>query len=144
MSEVTTEQTNELTLCELFANILNSSVLISQEDLCVATRTRDIAVTIKGRVSRSPLVLPAFFSFESMDAEGNTLNLGETVILEDEINPFMSALRALGIEVTALHNHWLFEEPRLFYMHFLSVEDPIIFASKVAVAFQLLDLGLFQ
>ncbi|GFN34531.1 DUF1259 domain-containing protein [Tepidimicrobium xylanilyticum] len=93
---------------------------------------------IAGRPTRSPLVIAALFSFESMDSRGRTLNLGETVILQREINPFISALRERNIEVTALHNHWLFDKPRLFYIHFFSIEDPLSFARKVAEAFQVL------
>ncbi len=36
---------------------------------------------------------------------------------EDEVNPVMSALLSNGLEVTALHNHFFFESPRIFYMH---------------------------
>jgi len=127
--------------CEKFARILGSEVLECNEnaELCVVTRVRDITVEIKGRRTVSPLVLNALFSFEAPDASGNTLNLGETVILQEEINPFITALRERDIKVTALHNHWLFEKPRLFYIHFLSVEDPLSFARKVAEAFRILE-----
>ncbi|KIE47039.1 hypothetical protein U732_1039 [Clostridium argentinense CDC 2741] len=74
------------------------------------------------------------FSFESPDHRGRTLNLGETVILQEEINDFISILRKHGILVTALHNHWLFEDPRLMYIHFESIDNPIDFARKVAEA----------
>ncbi|KRI40802.1 hypothetical protein APC20_08260, partial [Acinetobacter baumannii] len=80
--------------------------------VCTVTRIRKINVTIQGRRSRSPLTLAALFSFESRDREGRALNLGETVILQEEINPFITELRKRGIEVTALHNHWLFDDPR--------------------------------
>jgi hypothetical protein len=43
--------------------------------------------------------------------------MGDLVLLEDEVNPVMSALLANGLEVTALHNHFFFESPRMFYMH---------------------------
>ncbi|MBU5674927.1 DUF1259 domain-containing protein [Alkaliphilus sp. MSJ-5] len=139
---VKSEQSLNCNLCQQFADILESQILVSQGDLCAVTRARNLRPEIAGRPTRSPLVINALFSFESPDAQGNTLNLGETVILQEEINPFISALRALGIEVTALHNHWLFDEPRLFYIHFLSIEDPIIFAIKVAIAFRLLENNL--
>ncbi|MBU5438354.1 DUF1259 domain-containing protein [Tissierella sp. MSJ-40] len=125
-------------LCQRFARILNASILTSTDDLCVVTFDRRIEAEIDGRRTRSPLVLAALFSFESMDKRGRTLNLGETVILEKEINPFISALRERGIEVTALHNHWLFDRPRLFYIHFFSIEDPITFARKVSEALRVL------
>jgi hypothetical protein len=39
------------------------------------------------------------------------------VLLQDEVNPVMSALLENGLEVTALHNHFFWDEPRMFYMH---------------------------
>src|SRR5207237_2557728 len=43
--------------------------------------------------------------------------MGDLVLLEDEVNPVMSALLEQGLEVTALHNHFFWEHPRIFYMH---------------------------
>lgn len=43
--------------------------------------------------------------------------MGDLVLLEDEVNPVMSALLQNGLEVTALHNHFFWEQPRVFYMH---------------------------
>ncbi|WP_188430931.1 DUF1259 domain-containing protein [Kroppenstedtia guangzhouensis] len=125
-------------LCQLFANIVGGSPSIVN-GACLIQKFRKIPVTILGRRSRSPLVLPTFFSFESLDRKGRALNLGETVILQEEINPFITELRRQGIIVTALHNHWLFEKPRLFYIHFESVENPIQFARKVARALKVLN-----
>ena len=48
---------------------------------------------------------------------GMDVMMGDLVLLEDEVNPVMSALLDNGLEVTALHNHFFFESPRLFYMH---------------------------
>jgi hypothetical protein len=75
-------------------------------------RLRDINAAILGGRTRSPLALPFSLSFEN-NIDGNTLNLGETVILQKEINRFMTALRKRGIMITALHNHWLFDSPFL-------------------------------
>ena len=41
----------------------------------------------------------------------------------EEVNPVIKALRANGIEVTALHSHMLDEQPRLFFMHFWANDD---------------------
>ena len=108
--------------------------------VCFVRRFRKIPVTIPGRRSKSPLVLPTFFSFESPDKKGRALNLGETVILQKEINPFISALRKRGILVKALHNHWLSENHRLFYIHFESADNPLTFAKKVAQALKVLRM----
>jgi hypothetical protein len=43
--------------------------------------------------------------------------MGDLVLLEDEVNPVMSALLENGLEVTALHNHFFFDNPRMFFMH---------------------------
>ncbi|CAG9609398.1 DUF1259 domain-containing protein [Pseudoneobacillus rhizosphaerae] len=70
--------------------------------------------------------------------KGNALNLGETVLLEEEINPLLTELRKRKIIVTAIHNHWLFDDPRAMYMHFESVEPPLEFAKKIREAFKVL------
>jgi hypothetical protein len=46
------------------------------------------------------------------------------VLTAGEVNPVLRTLREHGMEVTALHNHMLEEEPRLFFMHFWGVDDP--------------------
>ncbi len=50
---------------------------------------------------------------------------GDFVLLASEIAPVGAALRQAGIEVTAIHNHLIDEEPRLFFMHFWANDDPL-------------------
>jgi hypothetical protein len=45
------------------------------------------------------------------------------VLTADEVNPVLKALRSNGIEVTAIHNHMLLDEPCFFFMHFWGNED---------------------
>ncbi|URZ07570.1 DUF1259 domain-containing protein [Clostridium felsineum] len=126
-------------LCRQFAQILNSNIMDSKDGSCSVIRLRDnLKINILGRPSTSGLTLAAMFSYEDMDQQGNTLNLGETVILPREIYRFSSILQRQGIIVTAVHNHWLFDNPRIMYIHFESVEPPLHFAMKVAKAFQTL------
>lgn len=112
--------------CQRLANIIGGEVITSSP-VCVVQRLRNIQATILGRRTRSPLALPFALSFEN-NINGNTLNLGETVILQSEINRFLTALRRRGITVTAIHNHWLFDNPRLMYMHWERVDNPFTFA----------------
>ena len=49
---------------------------------------------------------------------GKAAITGDFVLAASEVNPVIKALRAAGIEVTALHSHMLDEQPRLFFMHF--------------------------
>ena len=56
---------------------------------------------------------------------GKAAITGDFVMIESEVNPVINALRAGGIEVTALHSHMLNEQPRLFFMHFWANDDAI-------------------
>jgi hypothetical protein len=112
--------------CQQLADIIGG-VVIASTPACVVQRLRNINATILGRRTESPLALPFALSFEN-NVRGNTLNLGETVLLQREANALMSALQRRGLIVTAFHNHWLFEQPRLMYMHWENVGDPFEFA----------------
>ncbi|MDP4146035.1 MAG: DUF1259 domain-containing protein [Bacillota bacterium] len=125
-------------ICREFARILGAEILTSTNNLCAVTFLRNIEAEILGRPTHSPLALAALFSFEDVDSQGRALNLGETVILQEEINEFITILREHNIKVTALHNHWLFDRPRLMYIHFESIDNPLAFARKVADALQVL------
>ncbi|GIO55057.1 DUF1259 domain-containing protein [Paenibacillus cineris] len=61
---------------------------------------------------------------------GTTLNTAEITLLQSEVQRFTSAARKQGFKVTAIHNHWLFEKPRLMYLHLETVENPVTFARK--------------
>jgi hypothetical protein len=124
-------------LCREFARILGGSGSVVN-GVCLVQKFRDIPFTILGRRTNSPLVNPQFFSFENLDFQGNALNLGETVLLQEEVNPLLTELRKRNITVTAIHNHWLFDQPRAMYMHFQSIEPPLEFAKKVRDAFRVL------
>ncbi len=59
---------------------------------------------------------------------GKAAITGDFVLTAKEVNPVLRALRENGIEVTAVHNHMLDDEPRLFFMHFWANDD----AAKLA------------
>jgi hypothetical protein len=65
---------------------------------------------------------------------GRAAITGDFVMTADEVNPVIKALRSNGIEVTALHNHMLDEQPRLFFMHFWANDDAIKLARGLRVA----------
>jgi Domain of Unknown Function (DUF1259) len=50
-------------------------------------------------------------------ADGGDVMMGDLVLLQEEVNPVMAALLENGISVTALHNHFFWDEPRVYYMH---------------------------
>jgi hypothetical protein len=119
-------------LGEQFAQILNGKAKMKQNS-CSVSLKRNIHVFILGRQSQS--VLPVGISFESLDVNGNALNLGEITLLEQEIPNFMRSVVEQGLIVGALHNHWIFAQPNLMYVHIQSVEPPLAFARKMANAF---------
>jgi len=75
----------------------------------------DIKITIDGDPVPTAL---GFGSWTAWKAMGNGfMVMGDLVLLENEINPVISALAEANTNVTALHNHFLREEPRIMYMH---------------------------
>ena len=68
---------------------------------------------------------------------GKAAITGDFVLTGDEVNPVAGALRSAGIEVTAVHNHALGDQPRLFYMHFWANDDPAKLASGLRSALEL-------
>ncbi|ACX62612.1 DUF1259 domain-containing protein [Paenibacillus sp. FSL H8-0457] len=117
-------------LCNQFGRILGGESEIEEGPVCFVTRMTNLRETILGRRTRSPLVQMQMFSFESLDQSGRALCLGETAVHQNQVNRLMSNLRKRGIKVTALHNHWLKEQPRLMYMHWESIDNPVAFARK--------------
>jgi Domain of Unknown Function (DUF1259) len=65
---------------------------------------------------------------------GKAAITGDFVLAGNEVNPVLNALRANGIEVTALHSHMLDEQPRLFFMHFWAVDDALKLARGLRAA----------
>jgi len=65
---------------------------------------------------------------------GKAAITGDFVLTNNEVNPVIAALKAHGIEVTALHSHMLDEQPRLFFMHFWANDDAIRLANGLRAA----------
>jgi uncharacterized protein DUF1259 len=76
----------------------------------------DLKVTIDGIATPTPFGFGGWLAM-TKGTGGMDVMMGDLVLLEDEVNPVMSALLGNGLEVTALHNHFFFENPRIFYMH---------------------------
>ena len=98
----------------------------------------DLHVTIGGRPAPTPFGFGGWLALAKGDA-GMHVMMGDLVLTEDEVNPVMSALLQNGIDVTALHNHFFHEQPRVFYMHVHGMGDPADLARRVKPAVDLID-----
>src|SRR5262249_7183872 len=65
---------------------------------------------------------------------GKAAITGDFVLIGSEVNPVIKALRQNGIQVTAVHNHMLEEQPRLFFMHFWANDDAMKLAKGLRAA----------
>ena len=76
----------------------------------------DLKVLIEGRQYAPFMGFSSWAAFTSSSAT-EAIVMGDFVLLEDEVNPVMSVALDNGLEVTALHNHFFFVEPRVMFMH---------------------------
>lgn len=76
----------------------------------------DLEVSVAGVATPTPFGFGGWVAFTPGEHEMDVV-MGDLVLTEDEVNPVMSALLDNGVEVTALHNHFFWESPRIFYMH---------------------------
>jgi len=76
----------------------------------------DLHIKIAGYSVPTPFGFGGWFAMTKGDG-GDDVVMGDLVLTQDEVNPVMSALLDHGLEVTALHNHFFWDEPRVFFMH---------------------------
>src|SRR5438067_4961362 len=100
----------------------------------------DLKVTIDGITTPTPFGFGGWLAM-TKGTGGNDVMMGDLVLLEDEVNPVMSALLDNGLEVTALHNHFFFESPRIFYMHVHGHGKAADLAKMVKPAIDLIGRG---
>ena len=103
----------------------------------------DLKVTIDGIATPTPFGFGGWISMTKGDG-GMDVMMGDLVLLEDEVSPVMSALLDNGLEVTALHNHFFFENPRIFYMHVHGHGPADQLAREVKPALDLIGHGAVQ
>jgi hypothetical protein len=92
----------------------------------------DVQVTVDGVPLHPFAGLGSWAAFRALgDAAGHAVVMGDTVVFEDEVNPAIDAAFANGLEVTALHNHFLFDQPRVFFLHVGGHGEPLQLARGV-------------
>lgn len=97
----------------------------------------DLAVTVANVKTPTPFGFGGWLAL-TKGTGGMDVMMGDLVLLQEEVNPVMSALLANGVDVTALHNHFFWDEPRLFYMHVHGYGNAVDLAHKVKPALDLI------
>ena len=92
----------------------------------------DLKVTLDGVELKAGFALGSWLAFEKMGDQG--MVMGDLVLTMDEVAPVMTKLAAGGIEVTALHNHLLRNQPFTMYMHVQGNGDPVKLAAVLHTA----------
>src|SRR6266550_4331828 len=76
----------------------------------------DISVTVANVKTPTPFGFGGWLAMTKGTGDMDVM-MGDLVLTDDEVNPVMSALLTNGLDVTALHNHFFFDTPRIYYMH---------------------------
>lgn len=97
--------------------------------------SRADTITDQGMTIPPAMGMAESINFQEV-GEGRVATTGDFVLVADEVNPVISALEDHHIEVEALHNHMLNEEPRLFFMHFWGEGSPESVAQGIKAALQ--------
>lgn len=100
----------------------------------VALPRNDLKVTIKGESVPIPFGFGGWVSFKRTTDGKSAVVMSDTVLLEEEVNPLISSAHANGLEVSAIHNHFFYESPRIFYMHLHGMGDTADLARRYATA----------
>jgi hypothetical protein len=82
----------------------------------VSVPRSDLAVTAGGVRMTPPMGLTSWAAFQPT-GPGQVMVMGDLVLLEDQVNPVMSVALDNGLEVTALHNHFFWDSPKVMFMH---------------------------
>src|SRR4051812_1774886 len=96
----------------------------------------DLSVTVAGVKTPTPFGFGGWIALTK--GTGMDVMMGDLVLTQEEVNPVMSALLDNGLEVTALHNHFFWDEPRMFFMHVHGHGSPADLARRVKPAIDLI------
>ena len=97
----------------------------------------DLHMKIAGYSVPTPFGFGGWFAMTKGDG-GEDVVMGDLVLTQEEVNPVMSALLDHGLEVTALHNHFFWDEPRVFFMHIHGHGKAVDLANQLKPAIDLI------
>src|SRR3954470_24392330 len=99
----------------------------------------DLSITVANVKTPTPFGFGGWVALTR--GTGMDVMMGDLVLTQEEVNPVMSALLDNGLEVTALHNHFFWDEPRVFYMHVHGHGQAADLANEIKPALDLIGHG---
>jgi len=93
----------------------------------------DLNTTVAGVKMLPEMGLTSWVGFQSVGDQ--VMAMGDIVLLEDQVNPVLSAALDNGLEVTGLHNHFLWDKPRVMFMHISGIGNLDTIATGVGKVF---------
>ena len=108
---------------------LNGTYDATEKVFKVSKPRDDVKISVAGRVLSPYQGLASSAAFMSMGR--STMVMGDTVLLEDEVDAAMSAALEGGLQVTALHNHFFHDQPKVYFMHIGGTGDARQLAAAV-------------
>jgi len=116
-------------ICEKLGQMIGGKGKM-EGSVCVLTvKRKDIQATIASTPFHS---LEHMFQIEASNLKGESLITGEMVLLESEVPAITNYLTNSGIVVSAIHSHWLFDNPKLMYLHLLTISPPEKFVEIIS------------
>src|SRR6476620_4591600 len=97
----------------------------------------DLKMTIQGVSTPTPFGFGGWVAL-TKGTDGSDVMMGDLVLLQEEVNPVVSALLNNGFELTALHNHFFWDDPHIYYMHVHGMGIAGDLANRVKPAFDLI------
>jgi hypothetical protein len=145
------------TMSKLALTLLATAATAFSQDKKLDTALIDALTGLKGKLNEQENVykvssprtdlkisvdkweMPPFMGLTSWAAfmpgmKGEAMVMGDLVLMQDEVNPVMSAALDNGLQVTALHNHFFFDEPKVYFMHIGGEGDTATLAKGVRAA----------
>ena len=126
--------------CQQVLKIVGKSGDYKSNVLKVNIPRNDLHMKVAGVALPTPFGFGGWFAMTKGDG-GHDVLMGDLVLTQEEVNPVMSALLDHGLGVTALHNHFFWDEPRVFYMHVYGHGPAVDLANEIKPALDLIGHG---
>jgi hypothetical protein len=107
----------------------------AKDNVYKVTKPRQDMAAVNGWKLPPFLGTSSYAGFAPTGEPGKVMVMGDNVLYEDEVAPAMDAALQNGLEVTALHNHFFFEQPCLYFMHVGGMGDAGAMAAAVKKVF---------